>query len=44
MHDGKRLVLTSQLVNRMLRMAMSPALEDGMAYAYARVRVLRCRY
>ena len=35
MHDGKRLVLTSQLVNRMLRMAISPALEDGMAYAYA---------
>ena len=34
-HDGKRLVLTSQLVNRMLRMAISPALEDGMAYAYA---------
>jgi hypothetical protein len=35
MHDGKRLVLTSQLVNRMLRMALSPALEDGMAHAYA---------
>ncbi len=35
MHDGKRLVLTSQLVNRMLRMAISPALEDGTAYAYA---------
>ena len=34
-HDGKRLVLTTQLVDRMLRMAMSPALEDGMAYAYA---------
>ena len=34
-HDGKRLVLTTQLVNRMLRMAISPALEDGMAYAYA---------
>jgi len=35
MHDGKRLVLTTQLVNRMLRMAISPALEDGMAYVYA---------
>ncbi|NMM26824.1 MAG: DUF2285 domain-containing protein [Glaciimonas sp.] len=35
MHDGKRLVLTTQIVNRMLRMAISPALEDGMAYAYA---------
>ena len=34
-HDGKRLVLTTQLVGRMLRMAISPALEDGMAYAYA---------
>ena len=34
-HDGKRLVLTSQLVNRMLRMALSPALEDGMAHAFA---------
>lgn len=34
-HDGKRLVLTTQLVNRMLRMAISPALEDGMAYVYA---------
>ena len=35
MHDGKRLVLTTQIVNRMLRIAISPALEDGMAYAYA---------
>lgn len=35
MHDGKRLLLTTQLVNCMLRMAISPALEDGMAYAYA---------
>jgi hypothetical protein len=34
-HDGKRLLLTAQLVNRMLRMALSPALEDGMAHAYA---------
>ena len=34
-YDGKRLVLTSQMVGRMLRMALSPALEDGMAYAYA---------
>jgi hypothetical protein len=34
-HDGKRLVLTTQFVGRMLRMAISPALEDGMAYAYA---------
>lgn len=33
-HDGKRLVLTSQLVRHVLRMAISPALEDGMAYAY----------
>lgn len=35
MHDGKRLVLTTQLVGRKLRIAISPALEDGMAYAYA---------
>ena len=35
MHDGKRLVLTAHLVDPMLRMAISPALEDGMAYAYA---------
>ena len=35
MHDGKRLLLTTQLVNRKLRMTISPALEDGMAYAYA---------
>lgn len=35
MHDGKRLVLTTYLVDRKLRMAISPALEDGMAYAYA---------
>lgn len=35
MHDGKRLVLTIQLVDHMLRMAISPALEDGMAYVYA---------
>ncbi len=34
-HDGKRLALTTQLVDRMLRMSISPALEDGMAYAYA---------
>ena len=34
-HDGKRLVLTTRLVGRMLRMAISPALADGMAYAYA---------
>ena len=34
-HDGKRLVLTTQLVGRMLRMTISPALEDGMTYAYA---------
>jgi hypothetical protein len=34
-HDGKRLVLTTQLIDRKLRMALSPALEDGMAYAYA---------
>ena len=34
-HDGKRLVLTTQLVSRMLRMTISPVLEDGMAYAYA---------
>ncbi len=35
MHDGKRLMLTTHLVDRKLRMAISPALEDGMAYAYA---------
>ena len=34
-HDGKRLMLTTQLVDRILRMAIAPALEDGMAYAYA---------
>jgi hypothetical protein len=34
-HDGKRLVLTTQIVARKLRMTISPALEDGMAYAYA---------
>ena len=36
-HDGKRLLLTTQLVDRMrlLRVAISLALEDGMAYAYA---------
>lgn len=34
-HDGKRLVLTTQLVSRMLRMTISPVLEDGMAYVYA---------
>ena len=34
-HDGKRLVLTTRLVGRMLRMAISPTLADGMAYAYA---------
>ncbi|GAC1627221.1 MAG: hypothetical protein NVS9B10_15960 [Nevskia sp.] len=34
-HDGKRLLLTSQLAGRMLRMAVSPVLEDGMAYTYA---------
>jgi len=28
-------VLTTQLVDRKLRMAISPALEDGMPYAYA---------
>ena len=35
MHDGKRLVLTTHLIDRKLRMAISPALEDGMPYAYA---------
>ncbi|WP_297927427.1 DUF2285 domain-containing protein [Metallibacterium sp.] len=34
-HDGGRLVLTSRLAGRVLRVAISPALEDGMAYAYA---------
>ena len=34
-HDGKRLVLTAHFIDDMLRMAISPALEDGMAYAYA---------
>lgn len=36
-HDGKRLLLTTQLVDRVrqLRMAISLALEDGMAYTYA---------
>lgn len=34
-HDGKRLVLTIQFIDHMLRMAISPALEDSMAYAYA---------
>ena len=35
MHDGNRLVLTCQLVGRVLRMAISSTLEDGMAYVYA---------
>lgn len=34
-YDGKRLLLTSNHFGRMLRMAISLALEDGMAYAYA---------
>jgi len=36
-HDGKHLLLTSHLVDRvrLLRVAISLALEDGMAYAYA---------
>ena len=37
LHDGKRLLLTSQLVDRvrLLRAAISLTLEDGMAYAFA---------
>lgn len=31
-HDGRRLLLSCQLVGRVLRMAISPILEDGMAY------------
>lgn len=43
-HDGKRLLLTTQLVGRMLRMAISPALEDGMAYVYAVRAGCKLRY
>ncbi|NGY05944.1 DUF2285 domain-containing protein [Solimonas terrae] len=35
LHDGRRLVLSCQLVDRTLRLALSPMLADGMAYAYA---------
>lgn len=34
-HDGRRLLLGSQLADHTLRLAISPAMEDGMAYAYA---------
>jgi hypothetical protein len=34
-HDGKRLMLTCQVVEHMLHIALSPALEEGLAYVYA---------
>jgi hypothetical protein len=34
-HDGKRLLLTCQLVGRALRLVISSGLEEGMAHAYA---------
>lgn len=34
-HDGQRLVLTCQLIDHTLRIAISPTLEDGMAYVCA---------
>ncbi len=34
-HDGNRVLLTCRLAGRILRVALSPALGDGMAYAYA---------
>jgi hypothetical protein len=34
-HDGERLVLTCELADHVLRGAVSTALGDGMAYAYA---------
>ena len=48
-HDGRRLVLIARLPGYLLRVALAPALNDGMAYAhafrarhwpYARTRVL----
>lgn len=34
-HDGKRLVLTARWPGCCVRLALAPALEDGMAYLYA---------
>jgi hypothetical protein len=34
-HDGTRLVLTCQLVGRVLRLSLSATLEEGVAHAYA---------
>ena len=34
-HDGKRLILTSQQAGRTLRMNLAPDLEDGQPHAYA---------
>lgn len=34
-HDGTRLLLTCRLADRILRAALAPTLQDGMAYAYA---------
>jgi hypothetical protein len=34
-YDGERLVLTCQLPHRILRVAISTALEDGMTYAFS---------
>ena len=34
-HDGRRLVLVARQPGCCLRLALSPALEDGMAYVYA---------
>lgn len=35
LHDGRRLMLTSRWVGHVLRLAISPELEDGMGYVYA---------
>ena len=34
-HDGHRLVLSIDLIGHTLHLALSPALQDGVAYAYA---------
>ena len=34
-HDGQRLVLSIDLIGHTLHLALSPALQDGMAFAYA---------
>lgn len=34
-HDGRRLLLATRLPGRCVRLALAPALENGMAYVYA---------